>query len=238
MADVLVLCYHAVSDTWPSELAVTPQALRRQLRSLLSRGYRGATFLEAVRRPAAGRILAVTFDDGYRSVHDVALPILRELGLPGSLYVPTAFVDRDAPMSWPGIDGWVGGPHEHELQCADRAQLEQLADEGWEIGAHTRTHPHLTKLDDAALDDELAGARADLERLLGRPCTSIAYPYGDVDARVIRAAAAAGYEAGATLPERQHRADALAWPRIGVYPGDVPWRFRLKSAPLVRKLRR
>ena len=74
--------------------------------------------------------------------------------------------------------------------------------------------------------------------LLGRPCTSVAYPYGDVDARVIRAAAAAGYEAGAALPERQHPASALAWPRIGVYPVDVPWRFRLKSAPLVRRLRR
>ena len=48
VSDTLVLCYHAVSDGWPSGLSVTPAALERQLAILLGRGYRGVTFTEAV----------------------------------------------------------------------------------------------------------------------------------------------------------------------------------------------
>src|SRR5205807_6269636 len=71
-SDVLVLCYHAISESWSSDLAVSPDLLEAQIRLLLGRGYRGATFYEAVTAPPAARTLAVTFVDGYRSVHDHA----------------------------------------------------------------------------------------------------------------------------------------------------------------------
>ena len=102
MPDVLVLCYHGVSERWPSYLAVTPNQMARQLGFLVDRGFRGATFEQAVTSPPARRTLAVTFDDGYRSVMTHALPILERLGLPGTVFVPTDFVGRDGPMSWPG----------------------------------------------------------------------------------------------------------------------------------------
>jgi len=79
------------------------------------------------------------------------------------------------------------------------AQIAALARAGHEIGSHTRTHPILTQLDDAALRLELAGSRAELEAQLGVPPRSVAYPNGDADERVTRAAAAAGYTAGVTL---------------------------------------
>jgi hypothetical protein len=72
---------------------------------------------------------------------------------------------------------------------------------------------------------------------MGRPCRSIAYPYGDVDARVIEATRAAGYELAAALPKRHGSRDPLDWPRVGVYHGDDLRRFKLKVSPLLRRLR-
>ncbi len=66
MNDVLVLCYHGVSTTWPADIAVAPSVLERQLAFLVGRGYRGVTFRRAVLEPPPGRALAVTFDDGCR----------------------------------------------------------------------------------------------------------------------------------------------------------------------------
>nr|MDP8943903.1 polysaccharide deacetylase family protein [Actinomycetota bacterium] len=174
MADVLVLCYHAVSDRWPAALAVTPQALEAQLEQLLRRGYRGATFHDALHAPPARKTVAVTFDDAYRSVGELAFPILNRLGLPATVFVPTDFPDTGRPMAWPGIDDWLGGPHEQELAALSWADLEWLAGAGWEIGSHTCSHPRLTQLDRPALDRELRASRAACEARLGRPCQTVA----------------------------------------------------------------
>ena len=238
MSDVLVLCYHAVSPDWPADLSVTPERFEAQLELLVRRGYVGVTFEQAVTDPPASRTLAVTFDDAFRSVLDLALPVMRRLGLPGSLYVPTDFPGRPGPMAWEGTDHWVGGPHEHELRCLEWADLAELAEAGWEIGSHTRSHPHLTHLSDEALRDELEGSRAACEEAIGGLCRTIAYPYGDVDERVKAAAAGAGYEAAGALPGMRLPAGGpLGWPRVGIYNGDDLRRFRLKVSPFGRRLR-
>lgn len=238
MSDRLVLCYHAVSARWRSALAVTPDALERQVGGLLRSGYRGATFSETVLGQAGGRLLAVTFDDAYRSVFELAAPVLARLGIPATVYVPTHWVDAGGPMRWPGIEDWSDGAFADELRCMHAGQLRALADTGWEIGSHTVSHPRLTTLDDNVLDEELRASRTAVEELSGRACRSIAYPYGDVDARVTMAAAAAGYAAGAALPARPHRPSVLAWPRVGVYPADeARWRFAVKTSRAVRAAR-
>jgi len=238
MNDVIVLCYHALSPTWEADLSTTPERFERQMALLCSRGYRGATFTEAVSSPPRGRVMAVTFDDAYRSVIERGLPILGRLGIPATVFAPTDFIDSEKPMSWPGIDRWIGGPHERELTPMSWAELRTLADADWEIGSHTGSHPHLTELDDDALEDELARSKALCERHLGCPCTSLAYPYGDLDARVIAATRSAGYRAAASLPSRLQARDQLEWPRIGVYHRDDHARFRLKVSPTVTRLRR
>ena len=235
MPDQLILCYHAVSDHWPSPLAVTTQALERQLGLLVRRGYRGVTFEQSVSTRHDGRTVAVTFDDAYRSTLTRAAPILGQFGLPGTVFAPTDFVDRPEPMSWPGIDGWDGTPYADELACLTWDQLAALRDAGWEVGSHTRSHPRLTELDDARLDGELLESRSTLVARLGR-CVSLALPYGDGDERVLRAARDAGYGAIAGLPAPGR--DALpALPRVGIYRADGPLRFRFKVARAARYLR-
>jgi peptidoglycan/xylan/chitin deacetylase (PgdA/CDA1 family) len=236
VGDVLVLCYHAVSDDWPASLAVRLRQFEEQLELLVARGYRGATFYDAVHCPPAEKTLAVTFDDGYRSVIALGEPILSRLGLVGTVFVPTAFAGSEAPMSWPEIERWQGGPYARELVPMSWEELERLASLGWEVGSHTRTHARLPALGDGELEAELTGSRADCERRLGR-CRSLAYPFGAEDPRVVAAAERAGYEAAATLPALHHRPTALCWPRIGVYPVDGRLRFAAKASRLVRALR-
>lgn len=231
-SDTLVLCYHAVSPTWPAALSVLPERFDEQLRLLAGRGYRGVTFSEAVTGRSRGRRVAVTFDDAYLSVLTRARPLLDELGWPGTVFAPTDFPGRKEAMRWPGISEWIGTPHEPELIPLSWDELRLLRDAGWEVGAHSRRHPHLTALPDAELAEELVEAKRACERELGR-CTSIAYPYGDVDARVIAAAREAGYETGAGLPAGRHVRSQLAWPRVGVYHLDDR-RFRHKVSRVAR----
>ncbi|HEV3407610.1 MAG TPA: polysaccharide deacetylase family protein [Gaiellaceae bacterium] len=232
---VLVLEYHAVSEAWPAALAVTPAQLREQLEWLVARGYTGATFSDAVTSSRPGRTLVVTFDDAYLSVFELARPILASLGLPGTVFVVTDFADSGRPLHWPRSKDWRGGPHEHELRGMTWPQLAELADSGWEIGSHTRTHPRLTSLGDDELARELRESREACERALGLPCSSLAYPYGDFDARVATRAGEAGYKAAAT--EILSRPEPLAWPRVGIYRADSLSRFRVKVSPTVRRLR-
>jgi peptidoglycan/xylan/chitin deacetylase (PgdA/CDA1 family) len=237
MSDVLTLCYHAVADRWTAPLSVTPEALESQLRLLVERGYRGSTFADAVSEAPAPKTLVVTFDDAYRSVIDRALPILSKFGLPATVFTVTSFAGSEEPMTWPGIDGWIGGPYEPELAPMSWDELSELAAAGWEIGSHTVTHPRLTSIDDAELAEELTRSRDVCSERIGTECRSLAFPYGDYDDRVVAATQEAGYSTAATLTARLQRPEPLRWPRVGVYHADDMHRFRAKVSPSVRRLR-
>ena len=94
---------------------------------------------------------------------------------------PDTIPEKYAPVSW--------------------EELRELARHGIEIGAHTRTHCRLTRVDDTQLEDELSGAKSRLESQLGCPVVSLCYPNGakaDYDARVVEAARVAGYSVAVT----------------------------------------
>ncbi len=240
IADVtraVVLCYHGVSEDWDSSLAVTPVAFEQQIRALRNAGLRAVTFTEAAREDLPGTV-AITFDDAFSSVFELAAPILRRYGMPATVFVPTAHAGAGEPMQWPGIGQWLETPHEHELLPMSWAQLLELRELGWEIGSHTHSHPRLTKLAGDALAAELCESQRVLEAELGVPCRSLAYPYGDLDHQVVNAARQAEYEFACTLPSRPvSNGDPLRFPRIGIYRRDGRVRFRLKISPLVRRIR-
>jgi peptidoglycan/xylan/chitin deacetylase (PgdA/CDA1 family) len=237
MSDTLILCYHALSPAWPADLSVKPDLFERQLDSLARAGYTGVTFSAAVRRQARSKEVAVTFDDAFASVATYGRPVLDALGWPGTIFAVTEFAPAGAPVRWQGVDQWADGPHDAERATLDWDGLRALRDAGWEVGSHTATHPHLTQIEDADLERELAQSRAAIEEALGERCTSIAYPYGDVNPRVVDAAHAAGYTAGAALPARWGEIGALEWPRVGVYHPDDLRRFRLKTSQWTRRAR-
>jgi peptidoglycan/xylan/chitin deacetylase (PgdA/CDA1 family) len=237
VGDVIVLCYHAVSPTWTAPLSVTPDALEHQLRTMLGRGWHPATFADAVLDDHSGKTFAVTFDDAFASVLTLAHPILSSLGVPATMFAPTAFMDERQLLRWQGIDHWRDTPAAPELRSLCWEDLRRLAADGWEIGSHTRTHSRLPRVDDEALNEELARSRDEIASHLGVACRTVAYPYGDADERVANCARAVGYSAGATLSRRLTALGPHRWPRIGVYHADRSWRFRLKANRGWRRLR-
>jgi peptidoglycan/xylan/chitin deacetylase (PgdA/CDA1 family) len=224
----LLLAYHSVSPTWTVDTSVTPERLREQLELFLSKGYRGVTLSEALRTDPRHKVMAATFDDAHISVYERARPILDDLGVPGTIFVPTDYPDSGRLMGWKGYDMWVGTPHEQELACMSWTQLREVADNGWEIGAHTCSHPFLTELPDADLARELRGSRQACEEHMERPCPTLAYPYSDWDGRVAAAAGAAGYTAAVTVNTGPWSAP-LQLPRTGVYHYDTAPRLRIRA---------
>lgn len=232
-----MLCYHGVSREWPAAMAIDPERLERQIALLLERGWVPATFTRAILDPPAARTLAVTFDDACRSVRERGLPILERLALPATVFAPSCHIGAGEPMSWSGVEHWLKTRYRDELAPMDWDELASLRAAAWEVGSHTRTHPRLTELDPARLAEELAGSREEIEEGLGAPCTSLAYPYGDCDARVARAARAAGYAvAGALLPHPLGRPRRWMYPRVMVCREDSDARFIRQTRATMRAL--
>jgi peptidoglycan/xylan/chitin deacetylase (PgdA/CDA1 family) len=224
----LVLCYHAVSDGWDDVLSVGPLALERQLRRLLALRYRPASAGEAVAH--RGRVLHVTFDDAFRSVH-AAVPVLERLGVPATVFACTGYAERGDPLAVPELAAEAAA-HPGELATMTWDELRSLAERGVEVGSHTVTHAHLRRLAHDDLARELRDSRERLEAELDRPCRFLAYPYGEEDGRVRRAAREAGYEAAFGLSP-DGVADRFAVPRVGIWRHDGLARVTLKTAPAV-----
>lgn len=234
----LIICYHAVSSTWPSTLAIAEDAVERHVSLLRDRGYQGLTFAEAERRRREGtlreRTLVITFDDGFASTL-AAKPILDAANFPATVYVPTGFLADGDLLSYAEPDG--KGAYADELRPLSWQELALLSDAGWEIGSHTVTHPKLPELNDADLLRELEESRETIRERLGR-CETVAYPYGLADARVSEAARRAGYLAGCTLTASHRIDEQFRRPRVGLYPADTGLRLRAKVSPTLGALRR
>jgi peptidoglycan/xylan/chitin deacetylase (PgdA/CDA1 family) len=181
-----ILTYHSL-DASGSPISLSVETFVRHV-SWLASGRVSVEPLAAVvtgnETTADGRHrVALTFDDAFANFATEAWPRLREAGLPATLFVVTGHVGR--------TNRWGGRPAPGipELPLMSWAALGACAEAGVEVAAHSRSHPRLTTLAEAALDEELAGSRDDLATHLGVGTTSFAYPYGDVDDRVAGAAA-------------------------------------------------
>jgi peptidoglycan/xylan/chitin deacetylase (PgdA/CDA1 family) len=226
----LILCYHAVSASWPDELAVTPDEFERQLRMLLRMRMRPATAAEAL--GGRGRLFHVTFDDAYRSVADHAVPILERLGVPATVFACSGYARDGRPLDVPELSRQLAA-HPHEMATMAWDELRELTRRGVEIGSHTVSHPHLPELSGAELRRQLEDSRRELEDMLRATCRYLAYPYGHDDPRVHRAAEQAGYDAAFSLISKPwaRRENRFALPRVDLYRKDGSVRVALKTSP-------
>lgn len=226
----LILCYHAISDSWDDALAVPKNAFEQQLANLIRRGYRPATMEDAL--VSSRRLLHVTFDDAFRSVAR-ALPALERLGVPATLFVCTGYADDGRGLLIPELASRADG-HAEELLTMPWDTLKDLLERGFQIGSHTVSHAHLTELSDGDLLREVSDSRDRLESELGGRCRYLAYPFGENDERVRDAARAAGYEAAFSLRAPSRNRELFALPRLDVYRRDGRLRFALKTSRLRR----
>jgi peptidoglycan/xylan/chitin deacetylase (PgdA/CDA1 family) len=210
---VPILMYHVVKAPAPgtpqAELWVPARTFRETVAALKKAGYAGVT-MEQVHRAWSGgpglpaKPVVVSFDDGYLSHYESAMPTLRDAGWPGVLNLKTGNVDPKG-----GIAPW---------------QVKALVAAGWEIGAHTITHADLTTLDTAGLDREVAGSKKELEKEFGVEVNTFCYPAGKYDAEAEQAVKRAGFTTATTVEPgiASPKDNQLLLPRVRVNGSDSP----------------
>ncbi len=189
------LTYHSL-DSSGSPISFPADRCEAQLDWLVERGYRALTTEQAVaalvgQQPMPERAVAITFDDGFRSVREVGFPLLTERGLIATVFCAAGYMAR--PCAWPGA------PRRPALDLMSWEDVRFLADQGWEIGGHTVSHARLTELPEAAQREEIEEGRRILMERAGVRVTSFAYPYGAYDAQCARVVAAAGFASAWTM---------------------------------------
>jgi peptidoglycan/xylan/chitin deacetylase (PgdA/CDA1 family) len=204
-----ILCYHSIDEPEMGVNDVCERQFRAQIELALAKGY---TFVEPsriARGNGAERDLAITFDDGRKSVATHAARILAEYRIPWTLFVVTTWTDQLDPY--------------HQSRVLDWAGLERLIADGVEIGSHSATHPDFGRIQEAQLADELIGSRKKIEQRLGFAPVSFAIPLGQ-SANWTNAAAAiardAGYEIIYAQAEEMRPPDTV--PRTFVTQFDGP----------------
>jgi glycosyltransferase involved in cell wall biosynthesis/peptidoglycan/xylan/chitin deacetylase (PgdA/CDA1 family) len=238
-----VLAYHSIREL-PEEsplapYTIPPQVFEKQLDTLIRAGFH---FVDAnavldylsQRRSLPPRAILLTFDDCYTDLLDFALPILRARRIPAIAFTVSGQIG--------GVNEWdrhLGAP---DLGLLDGDGLRMLANAGMEIGAHSRTHPVLTRVTDSQLTAEVEGCASEIEALgLPRP-RLFAYPYGEFNDCVEAALRASGFDAAFTVQPAPLRREInpLLLPRIAIFSTDVGERFAwtVSGAGFAAQLRR
>lgn len=170
-----ILTYHSI-DPSGSPVSVHPAAFARHVAFLASGAVRVVPLTEIGRVPVGETALAVTFDDAFQNFATDAWPLLRDAGVPATVFAVTGRMGSD--NAWGGVDE----PGIPRLPLMDWDALGRTAEEGAEVGAHSRSHPRFTGLGRERLAEEVEGSFDDLRERLGVVPRSFCYPYGDVDA--------------------------------------------------------
>ncbi len=216
-----ILTYHQIAVAPPKgtpyrSLVVAPEDFARQMQFLRLMGYQGLSMtglMPYLRGEKTGKVVGITFDDGYLNNLTNALPALQRNGFSATCYVVSQLAGRT--NEW---DHEVGIP---PSSLMDATQLKQWVSGGQEIGAHTRHHVHLSLLDAHACEAEIVGCKQELEAIVGGTVDHFCYPYGEYEARHADMARNAGYlTATTTQRSRCHAGEDL---------------LRLPRAPMMRR---
>jgi peptidoglycan/xylan/chitin deacetylase (PgdA/CDA1 family) len=193
---VPILMYHVIADApagapYP-DLYVSEPDFAGQMKWLARHGYTAVTQRDLWNHWHRGSALpakpiVISFDDGYRSVAEAALPHMQKRSWPGVLNLTVKNLRVSGGLS--------------------QYRVRMLIAAGWELASHTLTHPDLTSLDEPTLRREVTRSRAILRSRFGVPVDFICYPAGRYDSSVIRAVRRAGYLGATTTVEGLARPD-------------------------------
>ena len=208
-----ILMYHQI-DAPPVRgmplrgLVVSPESFARQMGLLRLFGYRGLSMRDLepyLSGEKQGKVVGLTFDDGYQNNLHHALPVLQRHGHTATIYAVSDMMG--------GRNTWDEGlVAQKPLMSLD--EWRSWHDAGMDIGSHTRSHAHLNELDADAAQREIAGSRLALEAQLDCPVRHFCYPYGQFKPEHATLAREAGYVTATTTA------------RGRVHPGDDPYTLR------------
>ena len=225
-----ILMYHQIGEPSPRGtpyrgLTVHPRDFRRQMLWLRRLGYRGlsmARLIPYLRGEKHGKVVGITFDDGYANVLENAVPVLEECGFLATNY----FVVRQLGGSnvWDADEGVPPSP------LMDAAGLRAWAAAGHEVGSHTLNHPDLSRISPELAVNEIRDSRDALEQIAGAPVRAFCYPYGHFTAALAAVTREAGYDSATTTARGLARLgdDPYALPRVAVMRSTHLLRFLQK----------
>jgi peptidoglycan/xylan/chitin deacetylase (PgdA/CDA1 family) len=206
----MVLMYHGVEEVSedPYNLCVTPARFAEQMTWLAEHGLHGVSMGELLAAVCAGRargLVGLTFDDGYLSQLNYAVPELQRHDFTATMFIISGLLGRTNEWEIPGTPV-------RQLMSAE--QVIQIAAAGMEIASHSVTHPHLRGIDEERLRAEVAESKSSLAELLGQPVRGFAYPYGSMDATARQAVRQAGYDYACAVDTRVADLGITSLPRI------------------------
>jgi len=187
-----VLLYHSVGN---SKYGVSEADFSEQM-SCLAEAAEVVSLCELIGgRDKGGNLgrlrCSITFDDGYSSVYSTAWPIMRNFGFTASVFVTTGAVHSTQPQ----VSSKTSGLYPDETILTWQ-QIDELSQNGFEVGSHLQTHTDLVSLSEDQMRKELLASREEIEERVGMPCRSVAYPWGSYNTLVRQCAAASGYSVG------------------------------------------
>jgi peptidoglycan/xylan/chitin deacetylase (PgdA/CDA1 family) len=185
-----ILAYHRVCDE-DDVLAVSPEQFAEQMAILADADFVVRRLSEALDAPDADstRAVCVTFDDGYRDNLTHALPVLRQYGIPATIFLPTGIIDGSYAYSW----------YSDPPPALSWAEVRELQDEGLvDFQAHTISHPRLPEVSDERARFEIIEGKGALEARLEREVSCLCYPAGRYGEREVELAREARYRLAVT----------------------------------------
>ena len=218
--------YHSLDDSG-SVTSVAPQVFEAQMAGLAEGQCRVMSLQDALAdRDKTGdwpdKSVVLTFDDGYANVHEHALPVLQRYGFSATVFVVTGHVgernDWSPPVRRLGVRPMLSW-----------SQVNDLADHGVEIGAHTRSHADLASLDSEALEREIVGSAQEIGARIGEPAWTFAYPFGSVSDEAVSVVGRTFQAACTTVHRRASDEPPVLLPRVEMYY----FRTRQNLRPLV-----
>jgi len=210
-----VLMYHQISRPprcgHPYRyLTVSPSNFARQMRWLKRLGFRGLSIRDLapyLSGEKVGKVVGITFDDGYQNNFEYVLPALDAVGFTATNYFVSGQIG--------GYNAWDRNIGIAYSRCMSKAQLREWAALGQEVGAHTVDHVRLTQVDIRIARQQIVQSRSHLEDMVGEAVTSFSYPYGDVSGAVRELVLEAGFSTAVTTKRGRIRPsdDRLLLPR-------------------------
>lgn len=232
-----ILLYHQIGQLPRRKMSgrsliVDPKSFYNQMKWLKMLGYQGISMREGmpyIRGEKAGKVVIITFDDGFENVLENAAPALDEFGFTSTNYCVAN--QTGGSNEW---DQKSGAPF---VPCMSKEQIRQWAALGHEVGAHTLDHARLSQCTDDEARRQITDCKAMLEDIVGMPVISFAYPYGDNNETHRQIAQEAGYESATTTIRRRanEHDDPFGIPRIYVRRNDFLPLFLFKTLIQRRK---
>ena len=179
----------------------SPKLLESLVSQCREEGYEPVCLDEAVRRfqkHDKRKYACFTFDDGYFDTYSIAYPTLEKMGVPFCVYMTRDFYRGVSQPVW---DASAKMMNVEQLKKISESQL-------CTIGVHTCTHPHLSVLTPEQQHCEIVDCKSDLEDLLGRRISHLAYPHGDYNQVTVKIVTELGFATAVTTSGRHVRRDS------------------------------